>query len=670
MNGLRRLCHALLKGPVVPADVEAAGARLAAGLAGAGEDAARDPFAEPWHPVGLPEPDDAASRMRALCALAPVALLDGVWLARVAQPATAHRASECHLFDLYCRLVGLDDPACSPALRFRAKLVEAGVHLPPLESPACFAAVPEAGLEFAAAHLGLMHRPRRCFPELLGYTLAHVQREPGWWDAESAGQRGPYRALALAAWAAYPQREAQAGRIRRGWCLYRRLFDGLARNVAVELARRSNAAAAMADLVRAKCRHAIGYHGRIELRGRSLDAWLAASADDPGPLLAALRDSPWVDRACPASSRLIRAVDFGGPMFGVFDADERRACLEWIADPQAPVEVAYTSCTGTPSDPEPRRGRGACPRPPPRRIDAREMFTRLLATESPAEAPPEADAVILGVLRRARCCAPLQRGHRRFFPYTPEGFHARIEAMHRREVGRYRPGSGPPRPGREDCEWAVLQLAPAILVDGAWLAGVGSAADCLGETGRHLLKTYADELGAGRPEWNHPNVYRRLLESLGFELPPFDGVAFARSPLFLDAAFEIPAYLLAMGLRTERYFPELLGLNLAIELSGLGAGYLRGVDILRHHGIDPAILQLHLSIDNLGNGHAARAREAVILFLDEVRRREGAGAVQAQWRRVWTGYLSLHAAALGLALGFLGRYLRHRLVGKPVPQAA
>lgn len=658
MSDLRRLCHALLKGPALPAAVAEAEALLDAAWAGAGEDEARYPFGEPWNPGGWPGPDDGATRRRVLHALAPVALLEGVWLARVAQPATAHRASECHLFDLYCRLVGLDDPARSPPLRFGAKLVEAGIHLPPLDSPAFFAAVPEAGLDFAAAHLGLMHRPRRFFPELLGYTLAHVQREPAWWDAESTGQRGPDRALALAALAAYPQREAQAGRIRRGWCRYRRLFDELARAVVADLARRPTAAEAMADLLRTKCRHAIGYHGRIALRGRSLDAWLAESADDPGPLLAALRDSPWVDRACPEASRLIRAVDFGGPMFGVFSAEERRACLEWIADPTVPVLPSSLL-------PGPERVGATLPAPsPPRKIDPRDLFTRLLATESPADCPPEADALILGILRRARGCAPLQRGHRRGFPYTPDGFHARIEAIHRHEVGRYRPLSGPPRPGREDCEWAALQLAPAILVDGAWLAGVGSAAGCLGETGRHLLKTYADELGAGRTEWNHPNVYRRLLDSLGFELPPFAGEAFARSPLFLDAAFDIPAYLLAMGLRTERYFPELLGLNLAIELSGLGAGYLRGVDILRHHGIDPAILQLHLSIDNLGTGHAARAREAVILFLDEVRRREGAEAVQAQWRRVWTGYLSLHAAALGLVLGFLGRYLRHGWIGR------
>ncbi|MFM8441840.1 MAG: iron-containing redox enzyme family protein, partial [Methylococcus sp.] len=144
-------------------------------------------------------------------------------------------------------------------------------------------------------------------------------------------------------------------------------------------------------------------------------------------------------------------------------------------------------------------------------------------------------------------------------------------------------------------------------------------------------------------------------------LPAFDSEAFARHPGLLDTAFDIPVYLLAMGLFGAHYRPEQLGLNLAIELSGLGAGYLRAIDILRHHGMDPTIIQLHLSIDNLASGHAAWAREAIVLHLDEVRRLGGDTALAAAWRRVWLGYQSLQAASLGLTAGILGRYALHRL---------
>jgi hypothetical protein len=203
--------------------------------------------------------------------------------------------------------------------------------------------------------------------------------------------------------------------------------------------------------------------------------------------------------------------------------------------------------------------------------------------------------------------------------------------------------------GGEFCRWVLLQLAPTILVDGCWLAGIATAAECLDTAGRHLLKIYADELGNGRPERNHPNVYRRLLDQLGIELPPFDGEAFANDPRFLDAAFDLPVYLLAMGQYPQRYFPELLGLNLAIELSGLGAGYMRAIDLLRSHGLDPAIIRLHLSIDNLASGHAARARDAIMTHMDSMERK-GSGEVSRRlWKRVWTGYLSLNLAVLRLA---------------------
>ena len=659
MTAPRHLCQALLNGPATPADLAAAEELLRSALSEPEPGLAdQDGFGASWNPPAIPETSE--SRQFALTALAPTLLLDGIWLARVAQPANAHRDSESRLFDLYCRIVGLSDPALSPPSRFRAKLITEGIHLPPLDSPSFFqsAAIPDFALEFPALHLALLHRPRMYFPELLGYTLAHVLREPAWWDAPLPGDStygNEIRALAQAALEAYPRKEAHDARIRGGWRIYRHGFDTLARGIEGWLSREHTTEQAMGDLLRAKRSHAIGYHGRVKLQGRGLDEWLADGAGDPGPLLDALRGSPHVDGARPAASRLIRAMDFGGPMFGVFDERERRICLEWIKGTEALGCAAQAIPTMRPGD--------ACPETPPLPapgLGKRRLFTALLRGESPADCPPETDLAIRRVLRRAHWLSPLQRGRRRCFAYTPERFYAHIDAMHRREVDRYRPGSGPPKISREYCRWAITQLAPAILVDGCWLAGVGTAAENLGEIGRHLLKIYADELGEGRPAWNHPNVYRRLLESLEIDLPPLASDEFAASSLFLDAAFDIPVYLLAIGLRAHRYFPELLGLNLAIELSGLGAGYMRTLDILRHHRIDPAIVQLHLSIDNLASGHAARARETITLFLDDTRRREGADVVQTQWRRIWTGYLSLHGAASGLAVGFAARYFRER----------
>lgn len=245
----------------------------------------------------------------------------------------------------------------------------------------------------------------------------------------------------------------------------------------------------------------------------------------------------------------------------------------------------------------------------------------------------------------ARPVAGPQARERRLAP-EPGQLRAHLEARQRQALDRYRPPTKAPEIGRHFCRWALLQLAPAILVDGAWLAGIATAAENLDEVGRHLARIHADELGNGRPQWNHANVYRRLLDSLGIALPPLDSEAFAGDNRFLDAAFELPVYLLAMGQRADRYFPELLGLNLAIELSGLGGGYLGAIEVLRWHGIDPTIVALHLSIDNLASGHAARAVDAITLYLDQARRRGGDPAVQEQWRRVERGYRSFQAMVL------------------------
>lgn len=641
MTGLRGLCRALLHGPADAVTLRGASEFFESTFAKAVQAGTLPSFGNPWSPPVRPNPKEEAGRRIVLLALAPTLLLDGIWLARAARPATAHRLAECQLFELYCRSVGLDEPATSAPLKFRAKLTLAGATLPALDDPTFFHApnIPDFAWALPAVQLCLFHRPRSYFPELLGWTLAHSLREPDWWDDGDAAETGHCRALARTALEACTDRDE--GRVQAGWSLYCLSFTELLQEAAGQLARRLQAREAMASIVQAKRAHALGHHGRVLLAGRSLDEWLAQAG--PEPLLDALRDSPYVDRTCAEESRLIRAMDFGGPMFGVFDAAERRVWLDWIEDERRSVGIAATGSAFIPRPNLVNRRPKSGPR------SKRALYTALLDAESTSDIPGQATEAIERTLRLTRFFMQLQRGDRRFFPYDETAFHARIEAIYRHEIERYRPLAVPPRIGKDFCRWVILQLAPTILVDGCWLAGIATAAENLDTINRHLLKIYADELGNGRPKRNHPNVYRRLLDDLGIGLPPFASEAFANDPRFLDAAFDLPVYLLAIGQDPRRYFPELLGLNLAIELSGLGAGYMRLIDLLRDHGIDPAIIQLHLSIDNLASGHAARARDAVMIYMDEMERKGGAEVSRQVWRRIWTGYLSLYTAGLSLA---------------------
>jgi hypothetical protein len=98
---------------------------------------------------------------------------------------------------------------------------------------------------------------------------------------------------------------------------------------------------------------------------------------------------------------------------------------------------------------------------------------------------------------------------------------------------------------------------------------------------------------------------------------------------------------LCMALFPDRYYNEILGYNLAIEMFGLGELRLHEVQKLNHYGFDDCYEQAHLTIDNISAGHSRQAADIIVAYLDEVRRVLGDAAVEREWRRVWRGYASL-----------------------------
>jgi len=682
-SDLRALCQTLLNGSPDRGTLQTVEDFIKTALLGAqGQQSSPELRLETWTPVDAPNVADLAERRSLLLALSPSILLEGAWLARVSQPATGHLSAHGHLFAIYGRMIGLDDASPPLPQHFRTLLTSVRVSLPPLFSPSFFndRRFPDFALHMPCLHLGLMHRPRTFFPELLGYTLGHCFLDSAWW-ASLADQRDTswisarerfsddVRPLASAALESYLREHDDSERIRAGWHLYRRMFESLLTDFSNGRNRRPTTVDAMADIVRTKRPYAVAYHRRVMLQERPLDQWLAEIEDDPGPLLEALRNSPYVDFKCPAAGRLIRAMDIGGSMFGVFTAAERRLCLDWVENPDAeakPIDASGTAlgpvtalCAeqNLPS----ARDRPKKPMPSRHTANCRRLFTTLLRTESASDCPPEATIAVERILRRSRWLDLLRPIRRSLRHYDPKAFSQWIEATYRQEAMRYRPLNGNPKIRREFCLWAILQLVPSILVDGCWLAGVPTASENLGEVELHLLQIYADEVGKGEQEQNHANVYRRLLESLDLAVPGVETEDFAQDRRLTDAAFELPVYMLAVGLLKDRYFPELLGLNLAIELSGLGAGYMQVVDILRYYGIDPTIIQLHQTIDNLASGHAGRARDAILLYLDRIRQQSDLSAVQLAWHRIRLGYVSLHIAVLPLTGRFMQRYFGDRL---------
>lgn len=134
---------------------------------------------------------------------------------------------------------------------------------------------------------------------------------------------------------------------------------------------------------------------------------------------------------------------------------------------------------------------------------------------------------------------------------------------------------------------------------------------------------------------------------------------------FINSAFDLPVYMLSISCYSVEFLPELLGLNMAIELSGLGKGYMGLVDEWKYWGIDPTIANIHISIDNYASGHTFLAKKAIQLYMDDILQRTGdLVLVDKHWRRIYSGYVSLQFAGRRFKLGLPIMYLIDKFTRK------
>ena len=91
-------------------------------------------------------------------------------------------------------------------------------------------------------------------------------------------------------------------------------------------------------------------------------------------------------------------------------------------------------------------------------------------------------------------------------------------------------------------------------------------------------------------------------------------------------------------------------------MGGFGARR-QAIKKLDYHGIDSQFWRMHVGIDNAVDGHGAKARNAVNVYLDNVLRESGREAMQREWKRIWTGFVAFATAGMGLS--------RHRRRASP-----
>jgi hypothetical protein len=95
---------------------------------------------------------------------------------------------------------------------------------------------------------------------------------------------------------------------------------------------------------------------------------------------------------------------------------------------------------------------------------------------------------------------------------------------------------------------------------------------------------------------------------------------------------------LSIGRYPQTYCPEILGLNLAMELSGVGGGYRRTHKALVAYGYPTLFVDLHNAIDNISTGHSAWAAASLDAYLSAF----SASDRDELWARIRTGFVALN----------------------------
>ena len=276
-------------------------------------------------------------------------------------------------------------------------------------------------------------------------------------------------------------------------------------------------------------------------------------------------------------------------------------------------------------------------------MDVRELFYKLMNVDSFPEILPKARQYVQQCLEQARAYQsdPDTAEMWRPFRYTPDTFQARIMETYRalvQEVECYDPATDTLFRSREDVMERIRQFSPFNMSDGSWLRNITRIGP-IDETRALLFSVLMDEIGDGEVSHNHSNIYRDLCHSIGFYPSDCTSADFAYSQSFLTSAFDVPTFELAISQFSETWYPELLGMTLQLELGIVEAKTT--IALMNYYGFDPKYWVMHVGIDNPVNGHAQRAMRAISLYLDGIRANGGGEeAVQAQWQRIWDGYVA------------------------------
>ncbi|WP_437975216.1 iron-containing redox enzyme family protein [Sorangium sp. So ce295] len=387
------------------------------------------------------------------------------------------------------------------------------------------------------------------------------------------------------------------------------------------------------DGIRRKARFAVEHHRDIRLARCSVAELLAQGGDAHELLLDKLAASKLVKPGDPDNSRFIsHSITIDGPMFDAFTPAEKVDLREWIERLGEPTLAPRP-------EPVPLAGRYTPPQDP----DELERFAferygelsnnDLYYCFANADLHPAiilfGKAYVAGIFQRLSEAldSDPRLGSMTNPPYSERAAAEMVAEQYQKNV-RSREDAPEPNPTGEPEQPRITQV-----FDGSWLQGFADVRRSELEEYGWLFRIYASEHGDGDLAWNHCQIFRRAFSEAGPDvmLPKTDR-------RFYDL-FEIghaSLATLATSMNTQRFLPEILGLNLAVEATGVGGMYLDQWKNARKNGEHWKALahRLHNSIDNHADGHTKWSLAAVQAYMRRVQEVAPLD-VERQWRRVW-----------------------------------
>ena len=582
-----------------------------------------------------------------------IQLTQPCWLQNISQTSCSQNKSAIQIMSIYLYLKKKGGNQATIDELFKSLLLFSGINLPPLYSQTFCEQndILSEVFNFASVQLALSRFPRLFFPEIIGFTLACCQmptlleicfpdhplplyffqlRQQKVSNMISAVQQCITDHLDL-----FPQqKETLWLRVQNGFFLYQQEMQ-CCRDGLDELMRsRTTPQQQIVQLFQQKAVAAMGHHQKVMIDGVALEQWFAQMPENSQAFLNALKKSDYVDKNKPENSRLLKLFDFRGPMSGVMSQTERELLLTWLKDDENEVLITHSveSSVDNCADKVPVSSAVKF-----EKLNTRALYYYLVN----ADLFPDVLSTAKNKIKKLfNCCDFFCRLP--FKKYNHKQFDSFIADIYHREIAAYRPLLGQPKISKSAYIWGLEQIAPMILIDGCWLQNSLHIENTNPKIAEILFHIYCDEVGNGVLEQNHAYIFLQLLESLSISVPAVHSRQFADHPGFINSAFDLPVFMLVLSHFSIQFLPELLGLNMAIELSGLGKSYMQLVDDWNYWGIDPHIAQIHISIDNYATGHTFLAKQAIKLHLDQILQNTGDQLiVNKHWRRIYCGYSSL-----------------------------